>query len=274
MLTAAAVYALWLLPTLLPRIPTEAKLLASPDSALMSGSSLMVPGLLPPPNTYPESSGPPPKTNDFIAITAPDSDVPLVVGRAEMDVAEMVTRRAQGEKGKAIRILHTYWDELWTMGGKGAPPGQDALPDMASLSVQDGDAPAAEAAEPAAETVAQPDTAADILADLLSGDGDAAPEAASSATLETEEVDALLTLALLSAIKLSPPEELPVDASTFYSSHVLPNRPATWPPAPREEGAEASWTGVNAKRDRIPVGADADVRKSSAKKLAKWIKNA
>lgn len=290
-LSTCIVYVLWLLPTLLPRIPTEAKLLATPDSALMSGSSLMVPGLIPPPGTYPASSGPPPKKDTFIAITCVGSDVPLVVGRTEMDVEEMIERRGKGEKGKAIKVLHAYWDELWLMGGKGAPPGQDALPDVASLSVKDDAAPAGEAeaapaaadaeakedfkgAEAAAPAAAETD-ASDLLADLLN-DGDAGEEAGAtaSAELSTSEIDALLTLALLSAIAKGPPEELPVDASIFYSSHILPNRPTTWPPAPREEGAKASWRGVDAKRENIAVKPDDDVRKSSAKKLAKWIKTA
>lgn len=45
------VYALWVMPNLLPRLPTWTQIV---DPVLLSGSALMVPGLIPPPHTYPD----------------------------------------------------------------------------------------------------------------------------------------------------------------------------------------------------------------------------
>ncbi|PWN45492.1 hypothetical protein IE81DRAFT_364125 [Ceraceosorus guamensis] len=298
------VYALWLLPTLLPRVPTESKLVASADSALMSGTSLMVPGFLPPPNTFPISSGSDlPRTGDLISITAQGSSVPLVVGKLEIDMKDIVERRSKGEKGKAVKILHTHWDELWALGGSKEPPSEAALPDVSSLSLatdssdpaahgaaaEAGASGAAEKAEPdstedagagesglAAEDGPQGDTA-DLLADLLSGGGDAEEDQETSSritALTAKDVDALLDLALLSAVAQDTPEELPVESSIFYQLHVLPNRPTTWPPTPEGGLQDASYDDVEPKRQKTAVRPDDDVRKSSAKKLAKWVKTA
>ena len=69
----------------------------------------------------------------------------------------------------------------------------------------------------------------------------------SDAPLSTGDVDRLLRQALLQAIAKIQPGSLPLPASSLYSAHVLPNRPAT------------AASGV-------------EIKKSSYKNLSKWMK--
>lgn len=121
------VYALWLLPNLVPRLPTWPQVM---DPTLLGGSALMLPGLIPPPNTFPEAEqqdGVYPPSHTIISITAYPSTVPLVVARSERDMKDLCTMRASGEKGKAATTIHTMGDCLWEMGGSLSPPSQEEV---------------------------------------------------------------------------------------------------------------------------------------------------
>ena len=116
------VYTLWFVPSLLPRLPTWPQIV---DPTLLGGSALMIPGLIPPPNSFPEAlnGGPSrPPASSLIAITAYPSPVPLVVARLEMNMEDLCRKRAMGEKGKAATPIHTKGDHLWEMGGKKSAP--------------------------------------------------------------------------------------------------------------------------------------------------------
>jgi predicted ribosome-associated RNA-binding protein Tma20 len=119
------VYTLWILPNLLPRLPTWPQVM---DPTLLSGSALMIPGLIPPPDTYPEAEVKVyPPSNSIISITAYPSPVPLVVARSELDMKELCQKRSLGERGKAATAIHTKGDYLWEMGGKLSPPSQEEV---------------------------------------------------------------------------------------------------------------------------------------------------
>ena len=121
------VYTLWILPNLLPRLPTWPQVM---DPTLLSGSALMLPGLIPPPNTFPEAQqqdGVYPPSHAIISITAYPATVPLVVARSEMDMKDLCAKRASGDKGKAATAIHTKGDYLWELGGKLSPPSQEEV---------------------------------------------------------------------------------------------------------------------------------------------------
>lgn len=120
------VYTLWILPSLLPRLPTWPQIV---DPTLLSGSALMIPGLIPPPNTFlQEGQGQDfPLCSAIISITAFPDTVPLVVARSELGMKEMCQKRAAGEKGKAATTIHAKGDYLWEMGGKISPPSQEDI---------------------------------------------------------------------------------------------------------------------------------------------------
>jgi translation initiation factor 2D len=120
------VYTLWVIPNLLPRLPTWPQIV---DPTLFGGSALMIPGLIPPPHTFTDiaQDGALPPASSIIAITAYPSQIPLVVARSELDIKSICERRALGEKGKAAATIHAKGDYLWEMGGKGEEPSEEAL---------------------------------------------------------------------------------------------------------------------------------------------------
>ncbi|KAE8232711.1 hypothetical protein CF326_g2246 [Tilletia indica] len=112
-------------------------------------------------------------------------------------------------------------------------------------------------------------------------------------SLSAAQVDVILRLALLNAVASHTAESatalLPLPASSFYSAHVLPSRPAHLPPrvAKGKGKGRAAWMGWESWKTQttVPVGDDedeeirvvaeeADVKRSSAKQLKKWIKAA
>lgn len=181
-------------------------------------------------------------------------------------------------KGKAVHLLHVHRDQLWTMGTQQDLP-SDWAQDAGVHSAQDDYETSDDDLEADAEknsdhdstrsdgselkTTANRSLAENVEQDMaLQDDGNptageqAEPTETSSSTpatlLSSEEVDLLLHEALLQVLKHkitegNAKELLPMNASTLYSSYVLPNR----------------------ARGRA---AEADIKKSSWKKLAKWLK--
>lgn len=84
---------------------------------IYNGADLMVPGIVPP---VPENA----KRGRLVGIaTTAAPGLPLAVGVAEIDLS--VQEAFVGEKGKAVRMLHWYGDEIWKLGGSGSPPSID-----------------------------------------------------------------------------------------------------------------------------------------------------
>jgi len=102
------VYTLFENPTLLPLVYTHDAVLKK----LQSGADLMVPGLVGPPFNQKVKKGTLVAIGDYKSPT-----VPLVVGVAEIDIADLTN--VSGEKGKAVKILHWVNDELYHLGSPG-----------------------------------------------------------------------------------------------------------------------------------------------------------
>ncbi|KAI9774959.1 MAG: hypothetical protein M1840_000175 [Geoglossum simile] len=105
------VYTLWHNPGLVPLLHTPEPVLQK----LRNGADLMTPGL---------ARGPPfPLTankGSVVAIASLNTpSVPMVVGVCEINVSEL--KAVTGGKGRAVRGMHWYGDELWawSAGGKG-----------------------------------------------------------------------------------------------------------------------------------------------------------
>ena len=181
---------------------------------------------------------------------------PLAVGRMAVSDA---TLRAAGErddmKGKAVYVLHTWKDALWEMG-----PGRRADPPAPRVLRQSSDGAAALADDDSASNEAREDDAAGEVEDLVPQpdpeaslqqiaeestqpvEQSAAPETRSLTPEGTlprllayirrahaceSDVSEYLRAALLHAIGTSLASvSFPMPASIFWSSYVLPARPA------------------------------------------------
>lgn len=89
----------------------------------------------------------------------------------------------------------------------------------------------------------------------------------------------MMYLALLQSLAILSKQanQLPIPLSSLYSSQILPNRPAHWPPR-EAKGRKTSrllhyLVVVDGEDIERTVNADTiDIKHTSAKKLAKWIK--
>ncbi|THH08838.1 hypothetical protein EW145_g2443 [Phellinidium pouzarii] len=193
------VYTLWKYPRLLPFLSTPSAVIP----VLTGGADLMIAGVVE------HNSGLAP--GQVVAVTCYTQDAlgpPLVVGR--MAVADSQLVREDGTaKGKAVHILHTIKDKLWEMGGQRDPP--EPVP-------HEDNGYATERKEEASFTPAENATPLQSKIEELIVD---------------EQVSSILRTALLQAILTSlavlPPASFPLPSTVFYTSHILPARPAHTP---------------------------------------------
>ncbi|KAF9185243.1 hypothetical protein BGZ51_002767 [Haplosporangium sp. Z 767] len=259
-----SVYTLWKFPTLIPGLTTWNPVV----DKLRNGADLMIPGVITANNT----EVPDLDEGALVVIRARGNKYPLAIGT--MAVSGQVIAASRGKlppKGKAVHIYHIHLDQLWAMGSKMEFPadwaegpsvpvdeneyetdGEDdadgeLVKDMKKISINVSKGKARAKDESETELGHE-------LADNQSGDQQMEQEQQQepATVLSTEEVDKFLQEALLQVLKFKITENvskelLPMNASTLYSSYVLPNR----------------------ARGRA---ADADIKKSSWKKLAKWLK--
>ncbi|XP_035512069.1 eukaryotic translation initiation factor 2D [Morone saxatilis] len=104
------VYVLWRYPALLPKFRTWPPVLQK----LVGGADLMLPGVV-----VPSSGLPDVKQGDCCAVTVVNNRAPVAVGTAAVSTAEM---HGLGMKGRGVCVLHTYMDTLWAFGDKSGPP--------------------------------------------------------------------------------------------------------------------------------------------------------
>nr|XP_033773810.1 eukaryotic translation initiation factor 2D isoform X2 [Geotrypetes seraphini] len=112
------VYTLWSYSDLLPAFVTWPPVLQK----LAGGADLMLPGVVLPPSGLPQV-----QQGNICAITLVGNRAPVAVGIATMSTAEML---GAGMKGKGVAVLHTYTDQLWALGEK------CLLPIIASLELE------------------------------------------------------------------------------------------------------------------------------------------
>lgn len=264
------VYALWKVPELLPAFLLKG---AEVSRFVIGGADLMFPGISMPPEGLPSFTAGQPW-----AVKVPGNPAPIAVGITTMSSTE--TLKA-GLRGKALRIVHVYRDSLWESADGHCVPNEGFLEDVviedpatnsASHVTDDSedasnglnDAPN-EKEELALDTHTEGDVDASMRVDIgntiseevaanLSGlnvSGEVSTEEPNGEkeqqALSSDEVDILLDKCLLQALHTTVKDkDLPMPGSTLWSNHVLPCRPA---------------------------GITLDIKKSSHKKLSKWLQS-
>ncbi|KAF9502136.1 hypothetical protein BDN71DRAFT_1459374 [Pleurotus eryngii] len=203
------VYTMWKHPGLLPWVSTPAAVIPK----LIGGADLMIPGVV--------QWSPDIAEGQLVAIVQctpdePKRGYPLAVGYMSVSGETL----QQDGKGKAVYVKHTWKDTLWDMGHGGEIPDPmtiDTLLSPQSSSRVEGDSTA-------------PVTGTPIERSPNPESGGASGENAQSVELTPDDVSAALRSSLLQAIQTTlskvPQSSFPVIATTFYSSNVLPSRPA------------------------------------------------
>lgn len=237
------VYTLWSYPDLLPTFTTWPLVLEK----MMGGADLMLPGLVVPPDGLPQV-----QKGDLCAIALVGSRAPVALGIAAMSTAEML---ASGLRGRGFSVLHTYQDHLWRSGDKSSPPSITPLTldppdrseemeslqsdstlqeDMRHLTLEGMKEENGEMCgeQPLSEALEEP-----RVSNLT-------PDPTDSRTLQ-EQMDELLLRCFLHALKCRIKKaDLPLLTSTFLGSHMF---------------------------SCCPEGQQLDIKKSSYKKLSKFL---
>ncbi|XP_050231588.1 uncharacterized protein LOC126680499 [Mercurialis annua] len=268
------VFALWNVPELLPSFTLKG---GEVSQFIIGGADLMFPGISIPAEGLPSFS-----TGETWAVKVPGNPAPIAVGSTTLSSNEAIKA---GLRGKALRITHHYRDLLWeSVEGHYVPNAgfyEDVVFEDPSFlsSIQDSDSRAAASgfsndqhnevdpnkigefadgndvisdSQPSSVTKldSEHDTMEEVTADI--GDMKIMENVdVDESTLEqqhalsTEDVDAYLEKCLLQALHTTVKDkDLPIPGSTLWSGHVLPCRPS---------------------------GIMLDIKKSSHKKLSKWL---
>ncbi|KAK1324018.1 hypothetical protein QJS10_CPA02g00804 [Acorus calamus] len=276
-----AVYALWMVPDLLPAFMLMG---GEVSRYVIGGADLMFPGISIPPEGLPSFLAGQPW-----AVKVPGNPAPIAVGATTMSSTEALKA---GLRGKALRIMHYYRDSLWqvhcareSVEGHYVPNAgflEDVVfedPALASINetskpcedtgsssndpndvdaqrgeeelVLDSDAHMKHQIEPSTPDDIENEISEDVatdLAELKVADGVSSEkmnDEKDQHILSIAEVDALLDKCLLQALHTTVNDkDLPMPGSTLWSGHILPCRPS---------------------------GVTLDIKKSSYKKLSKWL---
>ncbi len=247
------VYTLARHPALLPTLFTHSQV--SPK--IVAGADLMLPGVILPGGGDDLQAIGAFAEGEALSVSIPENPVPFAVGLASQG-SEAI--KANGLRGRGVKLLHHFPDALWGLGSKRVPNAGFKPARIFPVEGEEGPEEAAAAAGEASE-VAGAGAAAESLAGNLRGaltvsdgsvqGGEGAPGAGARASggaggpapaSMDELVDACFLRALHVAVKDS---DLPLDISDFYSKYMLPSRPR---------------------------GTEIDVKKSSYKKVSKLVK--
>ncbi|XP_019152138.1 PREDICTED: eukaryotic translation initiation factor 2D [Ipomoea nil] len=266
------VYALWKVPGLLPAFVLKG---GEVSRFVIGGADLMFPGIYVPAEGLPLFSA-----GEAWAVLVPGNPAPIAVGTTTMSSTEALKA---GLRGKALRINHYYRDTLWeatenpyvpnagfyedvvfedpafisTYEASGSHEGDDSVEKVNSID-NEGAADAVEVEATSSSSGHAPKIQSDVtneeteqLADDMVGlkviENVSADELKSDDQhpLSAADIDVLLDKCLLQALHTTVKEkDLPMPGSTLWSSHVLPCRPS---------------------------GITLDIKKSSYKKLSKWL---
>ncbi|MCD7469107.1 hypothetical protein HAX54_007903 [Datura stramonium] len=265
------VYTLWRVPELLPAFVLKG---GEVSRFMLGGADLMFPGISIPAEGFPSFSA-----GEPWAVKVPGNPAAIAVGTTTMSSAEALKA---GLRGKALKICHYYRDTLWESAENCHVPNAGFLEDVVfedpALSLSSRASDSSEVgpslnpgnvtnnkdmgevidAGATSSGVDHPSTTqsdgADEITVQLTNDLSELKVAETSVdesntegqhSLSVEEVDALLDKCLLQALYTTIKEkDLPIPGSILWSSHVLPCR---------------------------PPGITLDIKKSSHKKLSKWL---
>lgn len=265
------VYALWKVPQLLPAFILKG---GEVSRYVIGGADLMFPGI-----SINAAEGLP----QFLAgepwsVIVPGNPAPIAVGSTYMSSSEALKA---GLRGKALKIHHHYRDALWESAEGRYIPNAGYLEDVVfedpSLSttsqqhdttdttneIHDNDTDniesevalnGSDASNPDSSSKMQSNPNVDEQVTTDFGDLKVTENAQSDKgvdedqnTLSVEDVDALLDKCLLQAFYTTlKDKDLPIAGSTLWANHVLPCR---------------------------PPGIVLDIKKSSHKKLSKWLQS-
>ncbi|KAI0334161.1 eukaryotic translation initiation factor SUI1 family protein [Cubamyces sp. BRFM 1775] len=227
------VYTLWKRPDLLPFLSTPAPVVPK----LINGADLMIPGVVQhSPNLVPDQ---------LVVVTQYHRGAigpPLAVGRMAVSSDTLRSADETDVKGKAVYVLHTWKDALWEMGTckKADVPAPRELKTATGAEAGDNeDSPEGDSdgnLGDTSEASGQPapqdsDPTAIEATSATTTDANGTGEGSSSPTkLSSDDISSLLRAALVQAIGTTlsslPPSSFPMSASTFWSTYVLPARPA------------------------------------------------
>lgn len=264
------VFALWKVPELLPAFVLKG---GEVSRFVIGGADLMFPGI-----SIPEDGLPSFLAGEPWAVKVPGNPAPIAVGITTMSSVEALKA---GLRGKALRITHYYGDSLWESIEGHLVPNEGFLGDVVI-----GDPALFSSSQPSAASEGILDDQHDVdaydrepVGDIDNHDekvDDSQTDARNGASevlsanvdglkisehvtveelnnekeqhaLSSEEVDGLLDKCLLQALHTTVNDkELPMPGSTLWSNHVLPCRPS---------------------------GITLDIKKSSHKKLSKWLQS-
>ncbi|GFQ05798.1 eukaryotic translation initiation factor 2d [Phtheirospermum japonicum] len=259
------VYALWKVPNLLPAFLLKG---GEVSRYVLGGADLMFPGI-----QIPAEGLPPFSAGESWAVKVPGNPAPIAVGITTMSSQEALKA---GLRGKALRISHYYGDTLWESAENCFVPNSGFFEDavfedpaiisagQASESCEDakeeiGDANAADETRSALDNASTEDQSAKnevseqittAMFDLQVTENASGVESSNvddQPPLSVEDVDVLLDKCLLQALHTTVKDkDLPMPGSVLWSGHVLPCRPS---------------------------GVTLDIKKSSHKKLSKWLQS-
>ncbi|KAJ2146700.1 hypothetical protein EV180_003161 [Coemansia sp. RSA 518] len=236
MVLVPTVYTQWQHPRMLPILWTWPVVIEK----LVGGADLMTAGLVVPPGGLPVVT-----KGSLVAVCAHGEMAARAVGVMDVDTREI--REVVGAKGKAVRVVHTYKDWLWEAGSKDEPP---VIPVDSVEEARVADVEKSADGEDTKDAVDTTDGVDTAMENLSVQDAAAESETAATTHVTPAEMDALLMTSLKQVMatvldKKHMGEQLPIAASTLFSTYMLPN---------------------------APRNAELDVKKSSYKKLAKFLK--
>ncbi|XP_018416818.1 PREDICTED: eukaryotic translation initiation factor 2D isoform X1 [Nanorana parkeri] len=240
------VYTLWRHPDILPVFSTWPPVF----ERMNGGADLMLPGVL-------VSSGlPEVQKGTLCAITLVGNRAPVAIGVATMSTKDML---ASGMKGKGFNILHTYKDQLWAYGDESCPPNisSEEIDVTASAKLEEeimsldseSQAPSTELEnlhlQEVAATVQQKGGEIKENTETLEEEREGMPSMENCNTSSQETMDDLLHQCFFHALKYKVKKsDLPLLTSAFLRNYLFAC---------------------------CPEGQQVDIKKSSYKKLSKFL---
>ncbi|XP_075709817.1 eukaryotic translation initiation factor 2D isoform X2 [Rhinoderma darwinii] len=234
------VYTLWSYPDLLPAFTTWPPVLEK----MASGADLMLPGVVVPSTGLPEV-----QRGRLCAVNLVGCRAPVAIGVATMSTREMLT---SGMKGKGFNILHTYKDQLWAYGDKSGPPViASAVTEAAAEGEQEEKVvshdmvPDTHVTESQLENLCLDEVAADTPQECADIAAEEAPDSEGCHVCPQEAMDILLNQCFFHALRYKVKKsDLPLLTSTFLRNYLI---------------------------FCCPEGQQVDIKKSSYKKLSKFL---
>lgn len=248
---------LWQYPYLVPNFTTWPEVFKK----IAGGADLMLPGVVARGPITPTTFGNLQK-GDICSVNLYGNRAPVAIGTAAMSGSDMFE---SGMRGKGVHMIHMYGDELWAFGDKSEPTmikedESDQLGTESNNSEGNEQVPVAESNSVPEQTETQgPDDVCDGVEKLQIGSEESKGDNSQVTTeasgqgdekndleCNKEMMDELFIICFKCALKKSLKNtDLPIITSTFYKTHMTPF---------------------------CPENKSLDVKKSSYKKLSKFLK--